>query len=266
MTTNERADSRRRWMLAGIASVMLHLSLLVWWRGVDLAPGDGSAGSGGSGGGGGLGPGASVIEVSIDVDAPVPAGTVVPAEEVAVETNAIPVTTEPALPVPTTEHTDSLTIPLAAVPSGPTPTTGEEGLPGSTGGPGQGSGQGSGDGSGVGDGAGTGTGGGSGGVGARTGGTGSGSGGGTVPPRPIEITWPDTRKLSHCVGLRIDVRIRVDAEGRVERVEPASTGQPDDCVKAALETARRIKFAPGTVAGKPATLWSLVTIDFEKKN
>jgi hypothetical protein len=102
-------------------------------------------------------------------------------------------------------------------------------------------------------------------VGARTGGSGDGIGGGTVPPRPIEITWPDTRKLSHCVGLRVDVRIRVDAEGRVEKVEPASTGLPEDCVRAALETARRIKFAPGTVAGKPATLWSLVTIDFEKK-
>lgn len=269
MTANERADSRRRWMLAGVASLLLHLSLLVWWRGVDLAPGDGSAGSGGAGGGGGLGPGASVIEVSIDVDAPVPAGTVVPAEDVAVAATAIPVTTEPDSPVPTTERSDSLPIPLAAVTAGPTPAAGEESGPGSGSGSaqasGQGSGQGPGDGSGIGDGAGTGTGGGSGGVGARTGGTGSGTGGGTVPPRPIEITWPDTRKLSHCVGLRIDVRIRVDAQGRVERVEPVSAGQPDDCVKAALETARRIKFAPGTVAGKPTTLWSLVTIDFEKK-
>jgi len=65
--------------------------------------------------------------------------------------------------------------------------------------------------------------------------------------------------------LRIDVRIRVDELGRVERVEPASTGLPEDCVRAALDTAKRIKFTPGTVAGKPAALWSLVTIDFEKK-
>jgi hypothetical protein len=36
-------------------------------------------------------------------------------------------------------------------------------------------------------------------------------------------------------------------------------------VRAALETARRIKFTPGTVAGKPAALWSVVTIDFEER-
>jgi hypothetical protein len=36
-------------------------------------------------------------------------------------------------------------------------------------------------------------------------------------------------------------------------------------MRAALDTARRIRFTPGTVGGEPATLWSLVTIDFEKK-
>ena len=104
------------------------------------------------------------------------------------------------------------------------------------------------------------------GVGARLGGAGDGGGGGgAVPPRPVEITWPDTRRLAHCVGLRIDVRIRVDAQGRVERVEPASQGVASECVRAALETAKQIKFTPGTVAGKPATMWTQVTIDFEKE-
>jgi hypothetical protein len=118
-----------------------------------------------------------------------------------------------------------------------------------------------------GSGAGAGTGGGLEGLGtgARTGGAGSGTApSAVVPPRPVEITWPDTRRLSHCVGLRVDVRIRVDARGRVETVEPVSTGVPDDCMRAALDTARRIRFTAGTVGGEPATLWSLVTIDFEK--
>lgn len=255
MTTSERSDARRRWAIAASASLLLHLSLLLWWRGVDLSPGGGSSGghAGGRGGVAGFGPG-SVIDVQIDVDAPVPAGTPVSAEEVATETAPISVTTTPH------DATASIATPdssRAGVASGGTDT-------GAGTGEGTGAGTGEGLGSGTGEGFGSGEGGSGGGVGARTGaGTGDARGG-TVPPRPIEITWPDTRKLSHCVGMRIDVRIRVDQLGRVERVEPASTGLPDDCVRAALETAKRIKFTPGTVAGKPATLWSLVTIDFEK--
>jgi hypothetical protein len=254
VTTSERRDTRRRWAIAATASLLLHLSLLLWWRGVDVAPGGGSSGghAGGRGGVQGFGPG-SVIDVQIDVDAPVSAGTPVPAEAVAIESAPIVVATTPHdVPVGTA-----------------TPESSRAGPPTSSGvGGGDQSGAGTGSGSeGTGEGFGSGDGGTGGGAGARTGsatGPGVGAAGGTVPPRPIEITWPDTRKLSHCVGLRIDVRIRVDELGRVERVEPASTGLPDDCVRAALETAKRIKFTPGTVAGKPATLWSLVTIDFEK--
>lgn len=252
MTTSERSDTRRRWALAATASLLLHLSLLLWWHGVDLAPGGGPSGghAGGRGGVQGFGPG-SVIDVQIDVDAPVSAATPVPAEAVAIETAPIAVATPP--------HDT----PASAA----TPDSSRAGLSSRGGGTGDQSGAGTGEGSdGTGEGFGTGDGGTGSGAGARTGaGVGTGAANsGTVPPRPIEITWPDTRKLSHCVGLRIDVRIRVDQLGRVERVEPASTGLPDDCVRAALETAKRIKFTPGTVAGKPATLWSLVTIDFEK--
>lgn len=254
MNTAERADSRRRWIVAATASLLIHASLFAWWRGIDLAGGDGSGGAGGGGRAGapGFGPG-SVIEVQIDVDAPVAAGTTIPAEDVTVE--AIPVPAEVA-----TEMTASAEDPVL-VPAPPAISGGG----GSEGGSGAGEGTGEGSETGRGEGFGVGDAEGSAGVGARTG-SGSGPrGGGTVPPRPVEITWPDTRKLAHCVGLRIDVRIRVDALGRVERVEPASQGLPADCVQAALDTAKRIRFTPGTVDGKPAALWSLVTIDFEKK-
>lgn len=252
MTLSERTASRRRWALAATASVALHLSLLAWWWGANLATGDGSAGGleGGHAGSPGFGPG-SVLEVQIDVDAPVPAGATIPAEEIAVETHATPVATTPTPPASQPTSVDTSRAESAQGGGG----VGTE--------PGTGSGSGVG-GEGSGEGFGSGAGGEPGGVGVRTGDGGGGPGGGTVPPRPIEITWPDTRKLSHCVGLRIDVRIRVDERGRVEQVEPASTGLPADCVRAALDTARRIKFTPGTVAGKPATLWTLVTIDFEK--
>jgi len=216
-----------------------------------LAPGGPAGGhAGGREGSAGFGPG-SVIEVSIDVEAPVAAGTPEPAEEVAIQATPVAVQPTPQEAPPHPATLDSSLVTSANRGSG----VGEN----------SGAGTGTGEGSvGPGEGFGTGDGGVPGAVGARTGGGSGTTGGGTVPPRPIEITWPDTRKLSHCVGLRIDVRIRVDALGRVERVEPASTGLPEDCVRAALDTAKRIKFTPGTVDGKPATLWSLVTIDFEK--
>jgi periplasmic protein TonB len=240
MTAGEYRDSKRRWLIAGTASLLLHASLLLWWRGVDLAPGDGGEVGGGSRAlNGGFAPG-SVVEVQIDVDAPVAAGTTVPAKDVTTQ-DALPV--EPAAPTAAPDSTTGGS--EAGAPSGN--ATGQAG---------------------TGSGSGTGTGGAADGlgVGARTGAAGSGTvKSAVVPPRPIEITWPDTRRLSHCVGLRVDVRIRVDAQGRVESVEPGSTGVPDDCMRAALDTARRIRFTPGTVGGEPATLWSLVTIDFEKK-
>jgi hypothetical protein len=253
MTASERSDARRRWAMAATASVLLHLSLLWWWKGADLRPGSGPAGGGG--GHGAFAPG-SVIDVQIDVAAPVSAGTKVPAEDV---TSVVP-TPDIPLPLPSPPDTSSQADSALAV--GQTSTTTGSGENGH----GTGSGSGAGTGSGDSQGAGTGDGGVPGGIGARTGANGGQPPAGVVPPRPIEITWPDTRKLSHCVGLRIDVRIRVDELGRVERVEPASQGLPADCVRAALDTAKRIKFTPGTVGGKPAPMWSLVTIDFEKRN
>lgn len=254
MSTAERVDSRRRWIVAATASVLIHASLFLWWRGIDLAGGDGSGGAAGGGRAGapGFGPG-SVIEVQIDVDAPVAAGSTIPAEDVTVESVPIPADVAAETTSGRTDPTIEPTPPAVA------------GGGGSEGGSGAGEGTGEGRETGSGEGFGTGDANGTGGVGARTGSASGSPGGGTVPPRPIEITWPDTRKLAHCVGLRIDVRIRVDALGRVERVEPASQGLPEDCVQAALDTAKRIRFTPGTVGGKPAALWSLVTIDFEKK-
>jgi hypothetical protein len=254
MSTAERTDARRRWILAATASVLIHASLLLWWRGIDLAGGDGSGGASGGGRAGapGFGPG-SVIEVQIDVDAPVAAGTMVPAQDVTLESMPVPADMTAETATPADEP--------AVEPAAPAPSGGG----GSDGGSGIGEGTGEGSETGRGEGLGAGEAQGTGGVGARTVSGNGPPGGGTVPPRPVEITWPDTRKLAHCVGLRIDVRIRVDALGRVERVEPASQGLPPDCVQAALDTAKRIRFTPGTVSGKPAALWTLVTIDFEKK-
>jgi TonB family protein len=97
----------------------------------------------------------------------------------------------------------------------------------------------------------------------RTGG--SASSGGAVPPRPIEITWPETRRLKHCIGRSFEVRVLVGEDGLVQRVEAAAQTVEADCQEAALEAARRIKFEPGRVGGVASTVWTQVRIDFERK-
>jgi hypothetical protein len=85
-----------------------------------------------------------------------------------------------------------------------------------------------------------------------------------IPPRPVEITWPETKDLGHCLGLHVDVRIRVSDKGEIQAVEPAGNAVPEDCAAAALRAARRIVFLPGTVDGTPETMWTEIRIDFRR--
>lgn len=87
----------------------------------------------------------------------------------------------------------------------------------------------------------------------------------TIPPRPIEITWPDTRRLQHCLDHQIDVSIEVDENGRVVDVKTGKGEHPSDCVQAAVESARHIVFEPGEVDGVPTRMWTQIRIDFRKK-
>lgn len=87
-----------------------------------------------------------------------------------------------------------------------------------------------------------------------------------IPPRPVEITWPETRDLNHCLGRHVDVRIQVDETGKIRVVEPVDTDLPDDCVNAAVRAARRIVFLPGRADGKPKTMWTEIRIDFRKQS
>ena len=86
-----------------------------------------------------------------------------------------------------------------------------------------------------------------------------------VPPRPIEITWPDTDDLGHCLGRYIDIRILVGIDGQVIAVKPTSELHPPDCAQAAVDAARRIRFLPGKIKGKAAEMWTQIRIDFRRK-
>lgn len=86
-----------------------------------------------------------------------------------------------------------------------------------------------------------------------------------VPPRPLEITWPETRKLGHCLDTHIDIRIHVDDQGEIIELEPVGGDDPPDCVAAAMEAARRIRFAPGRIKGRPAAMWTQIRIDFRDR-
>jgi TonB family protein len=86
-----------------------------------------------------------------------------------------------------------------------------------------------------------------------------------IPPRPLQITWPDTRRLKHCLGHRIDVRIQVDDDGRILAVEAQeSSDHPEDCVNAALESAKKIVFSPGRINGRPVRMWTEIRIEFRR--
>lgn len=85
-----------------------------------------------------------------------------------------------------------------------------------------------------------------------------------IPPRPVEITWPETKDLGHCRDLHVDVRIEVGEDGEILGIEPVENNVPDDCTDAALRAARRIVFLPGRVAGKPKTMWTQIRIDFRR--
>ncbi len=87
-----------------------------------------------------------------------------------------------------------------------------------------------------------------------------------IPPRPVEITWPDTKNLGHCLGMHVDVRIQVDETGKIRIVEPIARDLPEDCVDAAIRAARRIVFLPGRSDGKPHTMWTEIRIDFRRQD
>jgi len=86
-----------------------------------------------------------------------------------------------------------------------------------------------------------------------------------IPPRPVEITWPDTRRLKHCLGHHVDVEIEVSSDGRILQVKAHRSSQPPDCVEAALQSARFIVFEPGLKDGAPATMWTQIRIEFRRK-
>jgi hypothetical protein len=86
-----------------------------------------------------------------------------------------------------------------------------------------------------------------------------------IPPRPLQITWPDTKRLKICLGHQIGVRVQVDEDGRILRVEPSPSASPPECVRAAVECATQIVFAPGKINGRSAKMWTEIRIDFREK-
>ncbi|NIM19824.1 MAG: hypothetical protein GTO51_06225 [Candidatus Latescibacteria bacterium] len=85
-----------------------------------------------------------------------------------------------------------------------------------------------------------------------------------VPPRPVEITWPDTRKLRICIGSSINVNIQVGENGEILQVRAEEKYLPPQCIHAALEAAGKIVFIPGNINGIAAKMWTRVRMDFKR--
>ncbi len=88
----------------------------------------------------------------------------------------------------------------------------------------------------------------------------------SIPPRPIEITWPETRQLKQCIGQSVNVKILVSEEGRVKEVKIVPAEILPACADAALAAARHIRFEPGRTGGVAAEMWTEVRIDFQKRD
>jgi TonB family protein len=88
----------------------------------------------------------------------------------------------------------------------------------------------------------------------------------SIPPRPVEITWPETRQLKQCIGQSVSVKILVSEEGKVEDVQIVPSQILPACADAALAAARHIRFEPGRTGGVPAAMWTEVRIDFQRRD
>lgn len=88
----------------------------------------------------------------------------------------------------------------------------------------------------------------------------------SVPPRPVEITWPETRQLKQCIGQSVNVQILVAEDGKVKDVKIVPTEILPACADAALAAARHIRFEPGRTGGVAAAMWTEVRIDFQKRD
>lgn len=86
-----------------------------------------------------------------------------------------------------------------------------------------------------------------------------------IPPKPLEIAWPDTRGLQQCLGESIELRILVAGDGAIREIAVVDLDRPKPCVDAALAAARKIVFTPGLANGAPAEMWTQIRIDFREK-
>lgn len=88
----------------------------------------------------------------------------------------------------------------------------------------------------------------------------------SIPPRPVEITWPETRQLKQCIGQSVNVKILVSEAGRVKEVKIVPAEILPACADAALAAARHIRFEPGRTGGVAAEMWTEVRIDFQRRD
>jgi outer membrane biosynthesis protein TonB len=87
-----------------------------------------------------------------------------------------------------------------------------------------------------------------------------------IPPRPVEMTWPDTRNLGFCIGSTIIVSLQVETDGSIIQMLPEEIDLPEECIRAALEAAGKIVFEPGKVNGIAVKMWTRVQIDFRRES
>jgi outer membrane biosynthesis protein TonB len=86
-------------------------------------------------------------------------------------------------------------------------------------------------------------------------------------PRILQAAWPSRSVLAALKASgRLRYRLRVEADGRVSAWELLDAGGFDcaPCLREAERIIRELRFAPGTLDGRPVACWVPYEISFEK--
>jgi TonB family protein len=89
--------------------------------------------------------------------------------------------------------------------------------------------------------------------------------GATVQPKPLYIPWPTYPRGVKEVQGSVELLVLVNEKGEVENVKVTRSLPVEELNRIAVESARRIRFIPGTERGMRTSMWVRLTIGFQPR-
>jgi TonB family protein len=101
---------------------------------------------------------------------------------------------------------------------------------------------------------------------APGGGAGGGEGGVVVPPVIVAMAWPEyPAEARRAPSVPIVIAVHVTASGEVDDVRLENATDCPPCERAAVASAWRLRFSPGTRDGEPAAMWTRFPVTFKRR-